>query len=1099
MTKEFDDVCDECDDLEGKEFDFFFKDESKSQEKELDQRQGKESGVDVLSRIQDTFMCPKIINNNDTEPDSSVENISAEAQTEQEVENEAEKLIEENKTALDNLDAVLKINTASRHSLAAPKPTVISNDDLFKEEAMNDVEEIAVEQVSAPVDILKDVDAVVSDDDKAELANDSLNVKIVEDGARLDDDIIVSDIQLPIECIDSETDLEDVQEQAEQESETASLDSTNQTIEEEDMQEDLTNEEVTEIVIKDVKKRVDGTQQTKMKKSRRDNAAEYAEEVPYGGDGMDSDGIIFKTIDEVMHESMIPYSEFVIMDRALPRVEDGLKPVQRRILYSMFEMGLEPDKPFRKSAGIVGDCLGKYHPHGDKSVYDAMVRLAQPFNLNMPLVTGQGNFGSDDGDGAAAMRYTEAKLAPLALELLRDIDKETVPFSLTFDDRNTEPDILPGRYPNLLVNGASGIAVGLATNIPPHNLGEVIDGVVAVIDKPSITLHEIMKIIKGPDFPTSAFIVGGEDLVRAYKTGKGKVAMRAKIHIEVADNGNKSIVINDLPYQVNKVNLQQKIAHLREEKKGALSLISEIRDESDRKGTRIVIRLRKEADPKAICNLLFKYTDLQCNFNINIVAIAGGKPMQLGLLEILRYYVEYQREIIFKRSKFDLEAAKEKAHILEGLLIAIRNIDEVVKIIKTSKNTAEAKTRLKERFKLSDRQAQAILDLRLAKLTSLEVFKLEDELSALHKLIKELTAIVNSKKLQFDVVKAEILEIKRKFRVDRRSKIVKAFDDNIITSDDDAKPVFDCVIACTKSGGMKRLNLKSYSQSSTEATDKTTVNEVHSTLISCKSNKMLYIFTNRGNCYKLEAEYIPDSRWRDRGMQFKSLIKDAEVGELPVAIYPIEQEKLPAGEIVFFTKLGMIKRSSWAEYGIIKNTFQAIKLREGDEVISITENSEAHNSIMFVTKNGMALNAETKDVPIQGRVATGVRGVNLADDDYCVLADFAPKQCDVLVVTNRGYAKKMPIKEFDVMARYRKGIKAISLDGKDNGNEVMLSCVYTEPTDVLVECENNKICAVNTAKIDKQSRTGKGKRVKGLKASDSIVAAYKFNKTLIKY
>ena len=462
-------------------------------------------------------------------------------------------------------------------------------------------------------------------------------------------------------------------------------------------------------------------------------------------------------LEEVLPNSMLPYAEYVILDRALPRVEDGLKPVQRRILYTMYDMGLTPDKPHKKSARIVGDCMGKYHPHGDSSVYDAMVRMAQDFNMRMTLVNGHGNFGSVDGDPAAAMRYTEARLEPLALELLRDIEKDTVRFTLNFDDSLKEPETLPGRFPNLLVNGASGIAVGLATNIPPHNLGEVIDGIVAYIDNPKIKLFEMMKYIKAPDFPTGGYIVANE-LLQAYQTGKGKILLRAKVNVEEGDNDKKLIVITELPYQVNKARLLTKIAELREEKKEILGGISEITDESDRYGMRAVIKVKKDADVDKILAALYKYTDLECTFGINMVAIAEGKPQQMGLLDIIRHYVEYQREVVLRRTKYDLAQAKERCHILEGLIIAVQNIDEVIAIIKKSESTSDARTRLMERFELTEIQAQAILDLRLARLTKLEIYKLEQELKELKKLIKKLTAISKSGELQLQVVKEEITE-----------------------------------------------------------------------------------------------------------------------------------------------------------------------------------------------------------------------------------------------------------------------------------------------------------------------------------------------------
>ena len=472
-------------------------------------------------------------------------------------------------------------------------------------------------------------------------------------------------------------------------------------------------------------------------------------------------GNLFVTpLEEVLPSSMLPYAEFVILDRALPRVEDGLKPVQRRILYTMHEMGLMPDKPHKKSARIVGDCMGKYHPHGDSSVYDAMVRMAQDFNMGKTLVNGHGNFGSVDGDPAAAMRYTEARLEPIALELLRDLDKNTVPFSLNFDDSLKEPDMLPGRFPNLLVNGASGIAVGLATNIPPHNLAETIDGVVAYIDNPHIKLNEMLKYIPAPDFPTGGYIIANE-LNQAYKTGKGKITLRAKIRVEEGEGDKKNIVVTELPYQVNKANLMRKIAELREDKKEELASVTKVSDESDRNGMRAVIEIKKDADVNKILKTLYKYSDLEVTFGMNMVAIANGKPVLLGLMDIIKHYVNYQREVVLRRTRYDLNQAKDRCHILEGLIVAVRNIDEVIRIIKKAESTADAREKLKKRFDLSEKQAQAILDLRLARLTKLEVFKLEEELKALKALIEKLTAIVGSNRLQLQVVREEILEIKK--------------------------------------------------------------------------------------------------------------------------------------------------------------------------------------------------------------------------------------------------------------------------------------------------------------------------------------------------
>jgi len=817
-----------------------------------------------------------------------------------------------------------------------------------------------------------------------------------------------------------------------------------------------------------------------------------------GGNGSngDSDGLIYKEIGLVMHESMIPYSEFVIMDRALPRVEDGLKPVQRRILYAMHDMGLFPDRPFRKSAGIVGECLGKYHPHGDTSVYDAMVRLAQPFNVNMPLVLGQGNFGSDDGDPPAAMRYTEAKLNPLALELLRDIDKETVPFSLTFDDRNTEPDILPGRYPNLLVNGATGIAVGLATNIPPHNLAEVIDAHIAYIDNPKITLHQVMKIIKGPDFPTGGFVVCGEELVQAYKTGKGRVVMRGKVHIEGEGHDKRNIVITELPYQVNKVQLQRTIADLRESKKGALVNISEIRDESDRKGMRIVIRVKRESDPKEICSLLFKHTNLQCNYNINMVAIANGKPLLMGLMELIAYYVNFQREVIYKRCVFDLENAKEKAHILEGLLIAIRAIDEVVRIIKTSKTTSEAKDRLRKRFELSDRQAQAILDLRLARLTSLEVYKLEEELAELLELIKKLTAIIASKALQFGVVKSELLEIKKKYKIERRSRIINDLEEAAVTADDDEKPVEDAVITLTADGTVKRMSAKHYSMSKGEFSAGMGLSDVNVVVIAAQTDKLLYVFTNLGNCYKIVAGDIPECRLRDKGMRFKEMFKDAADSEKPVAVYALDADiselddaqKAELGELVWLSKNGMIKRSTFKEAcGIQKSIFPCYKLREDkpDSVVGV-ETFKSGKSIMLLGSGGYILHAQTNDVPLQGRIATGVKGINIGDDEFAACNCIAKPNGFVVAVTNKGGIKKTPVKDIERMVRYRKGVKFGNLE---KGENIVFAASVKGEEDLVAVCADGKIISVPVEKIPIADRTKPFKSFPGA-AKAKIINAF---------
>lgn len=803
--------------------------------------------------------------------------------------------------------------------------------------------------------------------------------------------------------------------------------------------------------------------------------------------------IIQKTMEEVMHSSMIPYSEHVIMDRALPRVEDGLKPVQRRILYSLYELGITPDKPYRKSARIVGDCLGKYHPHGDKSVYDAMVRMAQPFNMRHMLIDGHGNFGSIDGDEAAAMRYTEARLAPIAMELLRDLEKDTVRWSLNFDDTLKEPEMLPGRFPNLLVNGASGIAVGLATNIPPHNLAEVIDGVIAYINNPEITLKQMMKIIKGPDFPTGGYVIAGSELAKAYETGKGKITIRAKLHIEVGENDKKSIVIDELPFQVNKASLLESIMEQREKRKEELSGISEIIDESDRAGMRAVIKIKKDADPKQICNALFKYTQLSQSYGINMVAIADGKPQQMGLLDIIAYYVNYQREVIVKRTRFELNEAKQKEHILTGLLIAVKNIDEVVKIIKTSASVNEAKIRLCERFALSEVQAQAILDMRLARLTHLEVNKLEKELAEIRNLIQKLEAILASKKLQMEVIVNELNAIKKTYKDPRRTEIIKSEEDYYIPSDDDEKPVEDFVIGYNEFGALKRIPLKNYSMSVKEFTESSSQHDIYRLLIQAQTNDVIYCFTNLGNCHKVDVMSILEAKWREKGEDAKVSIPNLQDGEKLVRIFKIKEE-LPKGNLLFFTKEGMVKKSAWSEYGVAKSSFQAVKLKDNDEVINIEEEIEKA-TILFVTAQGMSLNAESNDIPAQGRISTGVKGILLNDGDYVVYASQIQDSSGyVAAITDKSNAKMFKVRELGVMSRYRKGLKIYDL--KENfGSKIIWARYLREKEKVsIILLDNEKyLFAFSSEDIVKTDRVGKGKSLCKLQKTGLIEEVYIYN------
>ena len=783
--------------------------------------------------------------------------------------------------------------------------------------------------------------------------------------------------------------------------------------------------------------------------------------------GGEKHGIIFKALEEVLHDSMIPYTECVVMDRALPRVEDGLKPVQRRILYAMLELGVTPDKPYRKSARIVGDCLGKYHPHSDTSVYDAMTRMAQEFVLRAPLVDGHGNFGSVDGDSPAAMRYTEARLAPLAMELLRDLEKDTVRWSLNFDDTLKEPDMLPGRFPNLLVNGASGIAVGVATNIPPHNLGEVIDGVCAYIDNPNIKLEEMMKIIKAPDFPSGGELIFEDGLEQAYRTGKGKILIRSKVNVEtIGDKTN--IVITEIPYQVNKASLLQKIAELKETNKDKLSSIAEIRDESDRTGMRAVIRLKKDAQPKKILEYLFKATNLQVSFALNMVAIAGGKPKLLSLMEIISYYTAYQREIIVRRTKYDLNMAKERAHIVEGLLIAIKNIDEVIKIIKKSASVSEAKQKLRARFNLSEKQAQAILDMRLARLVNLEVTKLEEELAQLKEKIAEFERILASKRAQLEIVKKELGEIKKNYANPRRSRIMKNGDIKLEAHKESVEENKNYVVAISAGGTIKKVSQKNYSMSQKSLTDNSTLTDVHNQVLSLSAKDTILVFTNKGNVLKLQVEKLPECKWRDKGSSLYNIDKNALKDELPVSML------IPSSNtnILIYTKKGMIKRSTTEDMLTIKSFYQAVKVANDDIVIG-AEVERIGSGVLMLTKNGMSLHFEKSDVPVQGRVSGGVKGINLEDDDSVVFAgqnDFT----QIIAVTNNGYIKKLKSSDFPLAQRYRKGVKYINF-AKD-GKEVSFACAGDGNIVIAVDF-GIKLLPLETKKLPVSDRLSQGSEV----------------------
>lgn len=805
-------------------------------------------------------------------------------------------------------------------------------------------------------------------------------------------------------------------------------------------------------------------------------------------DNLENNGvrIMDKSLEDVMHSSMMPYSEYVILERALPRVEDGLKPVQRRILYSMIELGLTPDKQYKKSARVVGDCLGKYHPHGDTSIYGAMVRMAQPFNQSEILVDGHGNFGSVDGDGAAAMRYTEVRLMPIALELLRDIEKDTVNWTFNFDDTLKEPATLPGRFPNLLVNGAYGIAVGLATNIPPHNVTETIDGVIAYIDNPKITLPEMMNYIKAPDFPTGGYILVDDELTKAYETGRGKIIIRAKFNVE-KDGDKRSIIITELPYQVNKTQLLIKIDALRESKKELYCNIADILDESDRDGMRAVIKLKREADAPKIIKSLLKDTEMQVSFGINMVAIANGKPQQMGILQIIKYYVEYQRQVVFKRTQFDLAAAKAREHILIGLAIACKNIDEVVKIIKASASVTDCKQRLRERFDLSEKQAQAILDMRLGRLVKLEVIRIEEELKELAILIKELSEIVASKIKQFNLVKKELLEVRKIFKRERRTVIVRNGVEEARVEEIDINYVEEKsgIAILTQANYIKFLSNKAYNLATKDCSN-CSGSDIVVSAKACNNQTPLYGFTDLGNCVKIDVNDLSADKWRHKGT---ALTKIAAITKDERVINIFTEDELKNNKILFLTSGSYCKVTSGSEYLIDKKQYQAITMKAEDERVLSVELKRDDMNIFMATRCGMCLNMEA-DIPVQGRRSSGVIGIQLADDDSVQFAFQIGSDGEIAVITDAEYAKRVIISTIKDSKRNRKGIKLQDLNVK-SGNSLVYVGYVDKPHEIALIGESGTVVGVNTDDLSLENTVSKGRIMKNI--SGVIAKAAKHN------
>jgi len=789
-----------------------------------------------------------------------------------------------------------------------------------------------------------------------------------------------------------------------------------------------------------------------------------------------------KLVDE-MKTSYINYAMSVIVDRALPDVRDGLKPVQRRIIYTMGEMGLRPDRPHRKSAGIVGEVMGKLHPHGDSAIYDAMVRMAQDFSYRYPLVDGHGNFGSVDDDPPAAMRYTEARLSRLAMEMLRDIDKGTVDFVPNYDETVEQPVVLPSRFPNLLVNGASGIAVGMATNIPPHNLGEVIDGIIMLIDKPDVTIKELGQVIKGPDFPTGGLILGKEGIKEAYETGKGRIVVRGKCEIEELKNGKQQIIVTELPYNVNKRRLIEKIADLVREKK--IDGITDLRDESDRSGMRIVIELRRDANARVILNQLYKHTQLQDTFGVIMLALVDNEPKVLNLKELLHYYIEHQKDVIIRRCRFELEKAEHDAHIREGLLIALDHIDEVINIIRRSPSDQAAKEALMSRFGLTERQAVAILDMQLRRLTGLEREKIEEEYAQLLQTIQRLKTILGDINLIYNIIKEELLEIKERFNDPRRTKIVR--DDSNLEVED-LIPEEELIVTITHQGYIKRLPVDTYRSQRRGGRGITAVSSKNEDFVEqmfvTNTHHYVLFFTNKGRVHRLKGHEIPEAGRNARGVAVINLIH-LEPGERIEATIPIV-EYSDDQYLIMATKKGMVKKTALTEYDSPRSGLIGILLDEDDEVVSVRL-TDGNQEIILVTSEGQAIRFEEQLVRPMGRSARGVKGITLEENDFVVSMDVVANGQDLLVVTENGFGKRTGIEDYRITNRGGKGIKTLKRTAK-TGRIVGAKMVNENEEVMLISMEGIMI-RLSVADISRLGRDTQGVILMKLGENDKVVAA----------
>ena len=801
--------------------------------------------------------------------------------------------------------------------------------------------------------------------------------------------------------------------------------------------------------------------------------------------------IIQIDISDEMKKSYIDYAMSVIVSRALPDVRDGLKPVHRRILYAMDELGLSPEKAHRKSARIVGDTMGKYHPHGDSSIYNAMVRLAQDFSTRYMLVNGHGNFGSIDGDGAAAMRYTEAKLTKLSVEMLKDIDKETVDFTSNFDETLKEPTVLPSKYPNLLVNGSNGIAVGMATSIPPHNLREVIDGAIKIIDDPDADKEDIINIVKGPDFPTGAIIMGKEAIKEAYRSGRGKVTVRSKVEIEDIGKGKSAIIVNEIPYQVNKSKMIEGIADLVRNKK--IEGITDIRDESDRNGIRVFIELRKDANANVILNKLYKHSQLQTTFSINMIALVDGQPKILNLYQMLSYYIDHQKDVVTRRTKYDLKKAEDRAHILEGLKIALDNIDAIISLIRGSDNVAEAKEGLMKNFNLSEIQAQAILDMRLQKLTGLEREKIDDEYEKLIMTITRLREILTNERLLMNIIKDELVEIKEKYSDKRRTKIAAKEDE--IDAEDliDEEDVF---ITLTHLGYIKRVPATTYSSQkrggkgisglSTREED-----FVENIFITSTHNYILF-FTNFGKVHRLKAYEIPDAKRQAKGTNIVNLLY-LEPNEKITAVIPIK-EFSEDGYLVMATKNGMIKKSELSQFNTSRKAgLIAITIKDEDELISV-KLTNGNKELILVTVGGMSIRFSEGDVRNMGRTAMGVKAISLKENDHVVQMGLVDEGTDLLVVSENGYGKRTSLEEYRVQSRGGKGIKTYSISKKTG--KLVGSKIVNKEDEIMLINTSGTVIRLEVKGISRFGRSTRGVKLMRIKEDDNVASIAKVSEHL---